>query len=72
MDEKNGFYRDKAWDFLLQEIKDIKEIQKKQGDNIASISMKMNWAYGLVAGVTLVFNIAWQIFSERVKRMFSV
>ena len=58
--ENGGFYRDKTWELLMEEIREIKSSQKAMAVDIAGIKSKLQWVFGLAAGVTLVVNVIWQ------------
>jgi len=65
----NNFYKDKAWDLLLADIKNIKDSQVAMSRDIISIKEKMKWVFGFAAGVTFVINIGWMFFKEKVLRI---
>ncbi len=56
----NGFYRDKTWELLMDEIGEIKASQKAMAVDIARIKSKLQWLFGLAAGVALAVNVVWQ------------
>lgn len=61
------FYRDKAWVLLMDEIKAIKEAQKEMAADIDAIKRKMAWVFGMAAGITFIFNVAWQWFTAKIQ-----
>lgn len=60
MDEKD-FFKGKYFDLLMENLDDIKKIQKEQGDTIDEINAKMRWVWGFAAGVAFCssFLISW-------------
>lgn len=63
MDESknNEFYRSKAWDLLLIEIREIKSAQTAQSKDIADIKSKVNYMYGFAAaiGISASLVVEW-------------
>lgn len=66
MPPENDFFRDKFFQEIQNQLKEIKDAQKVQGDDIASIKQKMSWVFGIATGVTFVVNVAWQIVKDRI------
>lgn len=45
------FYKDKAWELLMNEIGDIKKSQKEQAKDLSDIKSKVNYMYGFAAAI---------------------
>lgn len=63
--EEEKFYRGRAWDLLISDIKEIKNGQDSLVKDVNSIKDKMAWIFGMVAGITFVFNMGWQYVVNR-------
>ncbi|MBI5732628.1 hypothetical protein HY967_01570 [Candidatus Jorgensenbacteria bacterium] len=61
-----NFYKEKLWNEILGEIREIKVVQTSQGKDIADIKMKMNWVFGWASGMAIVFSVGFSIVKDKI------
>jgi len=54
----DNFYKDKAWELLQSDIRDIKSMQTAQAKDLQDIKSKINYIYGFAAAVSVVGSVA--------------
>jgi len=60
-----NFYKDKIWEHLLGEIKEIKDMQASQGKDIAAIKNKVTWIFGWASGVAVVVSVGFNLLRDK-------
>ena len=66
--DTGSFYRDKTWELLMGEVRQIKEGQEEMAKDVANIKAKIAWMFGIVTGITFIVNIGWQWVLKQIQK----
>ena len=56
---ENGFYKDKAWELLMSELKEMKSDIKETRSDVVEIKKKIWWLKGIAAAVGVAVSVAY-------------
>ena len=61
IEHTDNFYKDKAWELLQNDIREIKKTQEAQGADLQEIKARIGYVYGFAAaiGVFLSVIVEW-------------
>ena len=60
-----NFYKEKMWEQILGEIREIKVVQTSQSKDIADIRNKITWIFGWASGVAIVVSVGFNLLRDK-------
>ncbi len=66
MGNSDDFYKEKAWDMVLDELKSLKKQQDNMAADIQSIKRTISWIFGIAAGITFIINMGWHYIEAKI------
>jgi len=58
MPENEEFYKGKAWEMVLSELKELRQ-------DVKTIKSRLDWVYGWAAGVAVVASFLWSFIKDK-------
>lgn len=67
--ESDNFYKEEYHRLLIEDLKKISEKLDANTAEIAKINAKFSYIFGMAAGITVIVNIVWVFFKEKIFRI---